>query len=302
MKNYLSIDIGGTEIKYAQIDQAGNIIEKGKISTPNNKTDFLVAVDKIVKKYTDRIKGLAICAPGKIEGTKIRFGGAIPYLDGIDFGEIYQDQDYPVTVLNDGKASILAENWLGSLEGEANCAALTLGTGVGGGIMVNGHLLQGSHYQAGEMSFMIVDLTHPEKMQGSVGNLCSAVNFVKHVNQKTGYSEINDGIHAFEAIKNGNEDAIKIFNGYCLNIATLILNMNTVVDVNKVAIGGGISAQPILLFGINQAYDRLVGEMNSIIGQTLVKPEIVAAKFRNDSNLYGALYNLLLTVDNETDY
>ena len=78
--------------------------------------------------------------------------------------------------------------------------------------------------------------------------------------------------------------------------------MNTVVDINKVAIGGGISAQPILLSGINKAYDKLVSEMNSIIGQTLVKPEIVAAKFRNDSNLYGALYNLLLTVDNETDY
>ncbi|QYN54830.1 ROK family protein [Lactobacillus panisapium] len=300
MKNYLSIDIGGTEIKYAQIDVSGHIIEKGKVSTPDGKDKFLAQIDQIVQKYSGSIKGLAFCAPGKIDKTKIRFGGAIPFLDGIDFGQIYQAEDFPVAVINDGKASILAENWLGNLKDEKNCAAITLGTGVGSGIIVDGHLLQGTHNQAGEMSFMIADISNPKDMQGSIGKLCSAVRFVGQVNEQLGYEDVNDGVHAFEAIKNHVPEAVAIFEQYCLQIATLILNMQTVVDVNKIAIGGGISAQSCLIDGIKQAYDQLVNDDNSIIGQTLTKPEIVAAKFRNDSNLYGSLYNLLLQTDHET--
>lgn len=300
MKNYLSIDIGGTEIKYAQIDVSGHIIEKGKVSTPDGKDKFLAQIDQIVKKYSDSIKGLAFCAPGKIDKTKIRFGGAIPFLDGIDFGQIYEAEDFPVAVINDGKASILAENWLGNLKDEKNCAAITLGTGVGSGIIANGQLLRGTHNQAGEMSFMLADISNPKNMQGSIGRLCSAVRFVRQVNHQLDYVDENNGFHAFEAIKSQDPKAIAIFNKYCMHIATLILNMQTVVDVNKIAIGGGISAQPCLIDGIKTAYDQLVHEFNSIIGQTLTKPKIVAAKFRNDSNLYGSLYNLLLETDHET--
>lgn len=69
------------------------------------------------------------------------------------------------------------------------------------------------------------------------------------------------------------------------------------MDLNKIAIGGGISSQPILIERINLVYDQLVNNLNPVIGSTLTKPEIVPAKFRNDANLYGALYNLLFKVD-----
>ena len=147
---------------------------------------------------------------------------------------------------------------------------------------------------------MIANISNTKDMQGSIGKLCSAVRFVGQVNEQLGYEDVSDGVHAFEAIKNHVPEAVAIFEQYCLQIATLILNMQTVVDVNKIAIGGGISAQSCLIDGIKQAYDQLVNDDNSIIGQTLTKPEIVAAKFRNDSNLYGSLYNLLLQTDHET--
>lgn len=101
------------------------------------------------------------------------------------------------------------------------------------------------------------------------------------------------------AVKKQLPEVISIYDLYCRKITVLILNIQTAIDVNKVAIGGGISAQPILIEGINQAYDRLVNEYNSIIGSTLIKPKIVAAKYRNDSNLYGSLYNLLLQTSNK---
>lgn len=303
MRNYLTVDIGGTEIKFAVLNSAGNIIKKSKIPTKQNKEQFLSDVDQIVKKHIDEVKGIAFCSPGKIENTKIRFGGSLPFLDGIDFAEIYGRKFHiPVAVINDGKASVLAENWLGSLKDETNCAAITLGTGVGGGIIINGHLLRGTHYQAGELSFMISNLSLPKDMQGALGVNGSAVKFVKAVNQKVNYQDENDGLHAFEVIKEGVPEAVAIFHDYCFKIAVLILNMQTVVDINKVAIGGGISAQPILINGINKAYDKLVNEYNPIIGSTLTKPSIVSAHFRNESNLYGSLYNLLLQINRENKY
>ncbi|KRO19489.1 transcriptional regulator sugar kinase [Lactobacillus delbrueckii subsp. jakobsenii ZN7a-9 = DSM 26046] len=112
---------------------------------------------------------------------------------------------------------------------------MTLGTGVGGGIVVGGKLLHGSSFQAGELSWMITNQEAGLKeMAAHTGARCSAVRMVERVNQELGNEDLADGLAAFAAIKSGNEEASKIF-----------------------------------------------------------PPEIVAAKFRNDTNLYGALFALL---------
>ena len=297
-KNYLSIDIGGTNVKYAELNNAGNIIEQGKIKTSHDKEQFLKNIDRIVAKYVKKgIKGIAFCAPGKIAHTKIHFGVALPFLDGIDFAVRYKKYDIPVTVINDGKASVLAENWLGSLKDMQNCAAITLGTGVGGGIIVNGKLLNGAHFQAGELSFLQLNMKEPG-FDGFAGGYASAVQMIKNVNEAIENDDETDGLAAFEAINNGNEKAKKIFDEYCKRIAAIIIDIQAVVDLDAIAIGGGISAQPIVIQGINQAYDQVLAD-NELIGKTFTRPKIVEAKFKNGANLYGALYNLFIHVNGE---
>lgn len=297
-KNYLSIDIGGTNVKYAELNNAGNIIEQGKIKTSHDKEQFLKNIDQIVEKYLKKkIKGIAFCAPGKIAHTKIHFGGALPFLDGIDFAVRYKKYDIPVTVINDGKASVLAENWLGSLKDMQNCAAITLGTGVGGGIIVNGKLLNGAHFQAGELSFLQLNMKEPV-FDGFAGGYASAVQMIKNVNDAIENDDETDGLAAFEAINNGNEKAKKIFDEYCKRIAAIIIDIQAVVDLDAIAIGGGISAQPIVVQGINQAYDKVLAD-NELIRKTFTRPKIVEAKFKNGANLYGALYNLFIHVNGE---
>lgn len=297
-KNYLSIDIGGTNVKYAELNNAGNIIEQGKIKTSHDKEQFLKNIDRIVAKYVKKgIKGIAFCAPGKIAHTKIHFGGALPFLDGINFAVRYKKYDIPVTVINDGKASVLAENWLGSLKDMQNCAAITLGTGVGGGIIVNGKLLNGAHFQAGELSFLQLNMKEPG-FDGFAGGYASAVQMIKNVNEAIENDDETDGLAAFEAINNGNEKAKKIFDEYCKRIAAIIIDIQAVVDLDAIAIGGGISAQPIVIQGINQAYDQVLAD-NELIGKTFTRPKIVEAKFKNGANLYGALYNLFIHVNGE---
>lgn len=297
-KNYLSIDIGGTNVKYAELNNAGNIIEQGKIKTSHDKEQFLKNIDQIVEKYLKKeIKGIAFCAPGKIAHTKIHFGGALPFLDGIDFAVRYKKYDIPVTVINDGKASVLAENWLGSLKDMQNCAAITLGTGVGGGIIVNGKLLNGAHFQAGELSFLQLNMKEPG-FDGFAGGYASAVQMIRNVNEAIENDDETDGLAAFEAINNGNEKAKKIFDEYCKRIAAIIIDIQAVVDLDAIAIGGGISAQPIVVQGINQAYDKVLAD-NELIRKTFIRPKIVEAKFKNGANLYGALYNLFIHVNGE---
>ena len=297
-KNYLSIDIGGTNVKYAELNNAGNIIEQGKIKTSHDKEQFLKNIDRIVAKYVKKgIKGIAFCAPGKIAHTKIHFGGALPFLDGIDFAVRYKKYDIPVTVINDGKASVLAENWLGSLKDMRNCAAITLGTGVGGGIIVNGKLLNGAHFQAGELSFLQLNMKEPG-FDGFAGGYASAVQMIKNVNEAIENDDETDGLAAFEAINNGNEKAKKIFDEYCKRIAAIIIDIQAVVDLDAIVIGGGISAQPIVIQGINQAYDQVLAD-NELIRKTFTRPKIVEAKFKNGANLYGALYNLFIHVNGE---
>ena len=297
-KNYLSVDIGGTNVKFAELDNAGHIIEHEKIKTQHEKDAFLHDIDEIVAKYVKKgVKGLAFCAPGKIAHTKIHFGGALPFLDGIDFAERYHQYNIPVAVINDGKASVLTENWLGSLKDMKNCAAITLGTGVGGGIIVNGQLLNGAHFQAGELSFLQLNLDKPN-FDGFAGGYASAVQMIGAVNKKLGNYDVTDGLAAFKAINDGNENAVEIFTEFCKRVAAIIIDIQAVVDLEAIAIGGGISAQPVVVDGINQAYDKILNE-NPIIKNTFTRPQILDAKFKNQANLYGALYNLLLHVNGE---
>ncbi|MFJ6920646.1 MAG: ROK family protein [Lactobacillus crispatus] len=298
MKNYLSVDIGGTNVKFAELNNAGQILEKYRIKTSHQKNEFLKKMDEVIEEYVKKgVKGIAFCAPGKIVKNMIHFGGSLPFLDGIDFAERYKKYNLPIAVINDGKASVLAENWLGSLKDMKNCAAITLGTGVGGGIIVNGKLLNGAHFQAGEVSFMDMNI-NAEGFDGFSGTLGSAVNMIKSVNHTLGNKDETDGLAAFKAINTGNDKALKIFNDFCRNIAFIILNIQSVVDLDTIAIGGGISAQSIVTKGINKAYDTFIDKV-PLVKTTLTKPKIVDTKFKNSANLYGALYNLLLHINGE---
>ncbi|MBO3092493.1 ROK family protein [Schleiferilactobacillus harbinensis] len=297
---YLSVDIGGSSIKYALMDGAGLILEKGAEETPTNGlAPFMAVLSEIVARYQDRINGIAVAAPGKIgaDHSTIHFGGALPFLDGLDLRQALANQfDGPVVVENDGKAAALAELWLGNLKGIENGAAVVLGTGIGGGVILGGRLLYGSHQQAGEFSFMSSHYDEPQFIKAAAGSTGSAVRLVRTIGTMAQLADPGDGHAVFELISSKKEPAWTIFKQYAQRIAALILSIQAVVDVDRYVIGGGISAQPIVVKQINQAYSDLLSE-NEIIEKTLTRPEIVTAKFQNDANLYGALYSYLLFMD-----
>ena len=300
---YLAIDVGGTNIKYGLIDRGGKLVEKHTVPTPQDSFDkFVGALNQLIAQYGERLKGVALSVPGTVVHPQelILGGGNVPFLDHKELPKYLKvPAGVPLAVENDGKSAALAEMWLGNLNGVVNGAAIVLGTAIGGGLIINQHLYAGSHFQAGEFSFM--SNSHDFSEKNIIGfNLGSAVGMIEHVSEALNLPTKKDGRAVFAEINQGNPIALKIFHEFCREIALLIINVQSVVDMERFVIGGGISAQPIVISSIDAAYEEARQQI-PLLDKTFHRPEIVAGKFQNDANMYGALYNLLLEVNGEDD-
>ena len=300
-KDYLAIDVGGTNIKYGILDHSGILLFNDKVPSNCHCLDeFYQILDKIIRPNLKRIKGIAVSVPGKVDvrtGT-VYFGGALPFLNGATIKKTLEDKYHIlVGVENDGKSAALAELWLGSLNDVSNSAVIVLGTMVGGGIILDHHLIRGSHFQAGEISFVLDHFRSSGSGQNTIiGNTCSAVKMIEQIATTLDLPDKKDGKRVFEEIIHGNPQAVEIFENYCYQVAQLIMDLQAVIDVEKVAIGGGVSAEMILIREINRQYDKLM-LANPVLSKTFTRPKLVQAKFRNSANLYGALYALLTQYD-----
>lgn len=303
-KYYLSLDVGGTFIKHALIDKSGHIICLAKVTTPINLAGFLETIKQIVQSYLPTIRAVCFSCPGKIDtksGT-VYFGGALLYLDKFSI-KTYIETEFsiPCTIINDGKAAALAELWRGQLEGIANGGVITLGTGVGGGLVINGNLLEGTNFQAGEISYMLMSRDSPIALSEIAGSMGSAVRFIEEASNLLQLPTSN-GVIVFKELQKSNALIQPLFEEYCRNIAIIISNIQTVVDLERVAIGGGISEQPLLIEEICRQY-RLMRETSKGILEMLHPISIVACEFRNEAGLMGALYHLLIQIEEkQLDY
>lgn len=287
---FLGIDIGGTFTKYGIIEN-GQVINKWKVLTPkDNYCEFLKVIEKILINNSKNISGVGISIPGKVDCDTglIQHGGALPYLHNRNIkNDIKKILDIPIKVENDGNAATLAEYEFGNLKNINNGGAIILGTGVGSGYILDGILRKGQNYQAGEISFMIQDNTL-NGLSSFIAYKGSAVALVNKLANILGIKP--EGKEVFNIIGE-NEEALKVLKEYCKNIAYLIYNIQTILDLDTYVIGGGISAQSIVIDLINEGYDEIFN-LSPIIKETFIRPRIISAKFREDSNLIGATCRL----------
>lgn len=299
-RHYLSIDIGGTTIKSARIDHSGNIITNRKGTTPHQRGAFLGALKKIITRNRD-VRAICVSVPGIVNPRTgiVQFTGALGFMGDFAFGNYLRHfAGLPVYVGNDANCATLAEMWLGNLTGVNNGAVVTLGTSVGGGLMLNGQLFVGPHFRAGELSAIVNNHDHQDPHESTVGASTSAVKMVAAVATACGLPDKRDGRRAFTEINQHNPQAWPIFTAFCRRVAVLLANVQAVVDLERVLIGGGISAQPVVVteirhqFALLQAADRRLHD-------DITMPDIETARFGNEANLLGALYGLLLQVEEE---
>ncbi|MBC1577882.1 ROK family protein [Listeria seeligeri] len=296
---YFVYDIGGTFIKFALMENNGNIKMKDKFPTTVKSAEELVAqmVEKFLP-YKQAIKGIAVSCPGVVDSEKgvIYQGGSLLFMHEKNLAEMLARECHvPVVLQNDAKSAALAELWLGVAKDVHSAAILTLGSGVGGGIIMDGKLQSGYHLMAGEVSYMESDFD-TERLRGEFfGRTGSAVELIKRIATKKNLTDKKDGEQVFALIAHGDEEANAIFNDYIYGLAIQILNIQYLIDPEIIAIGGGISAQPIVVERLNEA----VAQIKAANPFHAAKPNIVTCRFQNDANLYGALYNFFIQFADE---
>ena len=216
-------------------------------------------------------------------------GGSLRYIEDCNVIETLQKRcPTKIHLENDGKCAALGEFWKGSLKGCNDGVVMVLGTGIGGGIISNGKLVKGNHFAAGEFSFIRTNSENTSGyhnffgFQNGVNSLISGVATKKNVQAR----EL-DGIKVFEMANKGDKDVLEVLDRYCEGIALQILNLQNILDPEKVAIGGGISEQPLLIKYIVDNIEKIHNSspMNN------AHPNVVLCEFNNDANIIGAIYN-----------
>lgn len=291
--NYLAIDVGGTFIKYAVINEQGDILLKGKEPT---KFDTLeIFIDSLVEIYElikdkNNIAGIALSMPGRIDGDTgfMYTGGNIRCITNINIVELLEARcDTRVTVENDAKAAALAELWNGSLENCKNAIVMVCGTGIGGAVIQDGKVIRGTHFMAGEFSYAMVEGKADYHLDNTFAANAGINALLRYVSEETGISaeELN-GEKIFEMANAGDEKVLKGLNRFVHQLAVQINNYHYILDPEKIAIGGGISVQPLFIEMIREELKKI----NDAYPWELPIPEVTTCKYFNDANLIGAVY------------
>ncbi|MCM0647568.1 ROK family protein [Clostridium swellfunianum] len=300
MKNIACFDVGGTFIKLAIINSNGEILYKNKFSTPliNCRKTIPEAIisqtKELLKEY--EIDSLGISTAGVVDSDKgeiISASGNLPGYTGAKLSEVISKElNINVYVENDVNSAALGEMWKGAAIGSDTFLCLTLGTGVGGAIVINNKIYKGIGSGAGELGHMILVENGEDCNCGSFGcyeRYASTSAFIRmylrgadsqglKVENITG-EEIMDKVFAKEEL------ACKVYDEFLNHVVNGLVSLTHILDPGLIVIGGGISAQGDAFFKeINNRFQTKV--MKAYASHT----KIVQAKLNNDAGIYGACY------------
>ncbi len=289
-KTYLALDIGGSAIKYAHMTSKGEFIEKGDIPTPlDTLENLLESIHSIFNKYTN-IFGIGISMPGIIDvDNGIAYtGGALLYIKECPFAKLVSDKcGVPVTIGNDAKCAGYAEVGFGSLKDVQDAVALILGTGIGGCIIKDRKVHNGRNFAAGEVSSIQTNRNDPFGKYNTFAMVNGSIGLLRRVHEQTNSNEKMTGREIFELANSGDAKVCKAIDLFCRDLAVQIFNIQSFYDPEKIAIGGGISVQPLVIEGINK---HLQEGYNNNPDMPIPFPNVVVCKYGNDANLIGAFY------------
>jgi len=287
---YLGIDIGGTSTKYARVDIQGTIGEKGSFDTFRgmSREAFLREIFGVCDKaVSEGVQGIGISSLGVIDNeTGCYLGGVqnLPALQDLNLKEILEARypGLPVVILNDAKAAALGELWVGEGRDCSSLFCITLGTGIGGALVVNGKLVHGFHNRAGEIGYSDY---RSEKDFAEVHFSTEAV--MTKISEKM--QEPMDGFKFFKKCYNKEPEFLAALEEWMRGVARLIANLCLLIDPQKVLIGGGISSEYEILIPM---LSRLTDEMlpAEFRGQTVIAP----AGNSYNAGILGAVAGLIL--------
>ncbi|MFC4558809.1 ROK family glucokinase [Virgibacillus kekensis] len=320
-RHIIGIDVGGTTVKIGIINENGNILDKWEIPTDTSNGGISILKDiwlSINKKLTvnridrGKIAGIGLGAPGFVdaENGKIYQAVNIGWKDINISEELGTLSNLPVYVQNDANIAVLGENWKGAGEQAQNLLAVTLGTGVGGGIIANGTVLNGENGTAGEIGHITVEpggIPCNCGRKGCLETVASATGIVRQAMK--GIESNPDSMLAAYYKNKGYLSAKDVFalanegDALCEDIIKrttdllgyVIANLAVTINPSKVLIGGGVSkAGERLIQAIDKAFRKYALKRVSDVCQ------IKTAQLGNDAGIIGAAFLVKQNEENVT--
>lgn len=308
---FIGIDLGGTAIKIALVDQDGRIIDKTEASTPKNGSAAVIEkMHQMMKQITSHnqiefqtINGIGIGVPGFVDLSR----GYIYELVNLGWKDVplkqhlQQQTGLPVFVENDANAAALGEMWTGAGEGAKYLVMVTLGTGIGGGVVINGEVLHGANGMAGEIGHIaMLPEEGPPCNCGKTGCLetLSSASAVARMGRQAAEDGSSPALQALykgngtisardvvEAAAQGDQAALDIISKSAYYLGLGLSHIANSINPDKIVIGGGLSKAGDILFDP-------VKESFALFSLNRVNEacEIVPAQLGNDAGVVGAAW------------
>lgn len=309
---YIGVDLGGTSIKAGLVNEAYEIIQSISTPTKNERASSEVVSD--IARLCNELIGLQGISETEIHSIGIGCPGLVQSKEGIvlsssnlnfenvNVREILKEYfNIPVFIENDANCAALGEVLAGAAVGMSSALVITLGTGVGGGMIMNGKIYTGAYFGAGEIGHQVINIHETEKCgcgrKGCYEQYASAsalVRMAKEAARKNAdslliqYADGGDieqinGVTIFKAAKAEDKVALEVLDQYYRYIAYGVANLINILEPETIVLGGGISAQgeyitkPITQYVKEQMY-----------GGMSLKTSIKAAKLGNGAGIIGA--------------
>ena len=287
-----AIDTGGTKINGAAVDEEGNILKKIRIENTGRTGAFIMdAYRKILQELTEAfpIKAVGIGAGGRIDerAGKVLYAVGI-YKDyiGLPIKQLLEEEfRIPAAVTNDCRAGLIGEKWKGSAAGYENVTGIILGTGVGGGVIDHGRVLDGTFGGFGEIGHMIL---HPGGRLCTCGQKGCAEQYLSGTalwqiyNEKTGSESLSSGYEFFGRIQDKDGIALEVLKEFQLDLAGCVVSCANLLDPEVILIGGGLTDTADYWWDGFTAYYRELGNRHT------QNQKLIRAARGNDAALLGA--------------
>ena len=290
MKKYLCIDIGGTSVKYAVVNDDGKILRKSSVpSEAKIPGGILKNLGEIIEKNRDGAEGAAISTAGLVDSTKgevIFAGGNFAAYSGAKLKKFVEEKyNLPCEVENDANAAALGEYWLGGGKGNRSLFMMVVGTGLGGAFVTEGKILSGANFGAGEIGFLPAS-------SGKLEDAASVAALIKFVTERKKIpADRLDGEKIIALAKEGDEDALLGARRMAKALAEGAAAASCLLNPAVILLGGGImegeKASPFIIPMTEEFFAALLPL--PMRKNTVIK----VAALGNDAALLGALKSFL---------
>jgi glucokinase len=310
-----AVDLGGTHLRVALVDDTGRILEQTKQETPKGDSaqsivTALVDAAQRWESYKGAVVAASIMVPGAVDADKavVLQAPNLPSLVNFPLkAELEKRLGWPVFLENDANAAAVGEMWLGAARGCRDVVSVTLGTGVGGGVILDGKLWRGSHGSAGEIGHTTVDPFSGLKCKcGNTGCLelfASATAIVRMTRESlssAASSLKSDGLTAekvYEAGRDGDEVALAVFKRFGMYLGIGLANLINLIDPQIIVIAGG---------AVN-GWDLFAEEMYRQVEErafrtTAQQVKIARAECGDNAGLLGAARLAMVSLDRITGF